>query len=430
MRNLANFVDWLIEQGAGLVSENHLPRVTVDSLSYEHAKALREHLLGAGFEPTVTDAVGDHFEDSNPELGEEPFSVTFSKPQVEGELVFVSTRAFGKWLMAPTVTSMVRVASCEVAFLTEAFLVGSSTTIASSKDERARKCPRKVVRDATGDQIVPADLRPYLLNEDAPSTHLDRAFEEWAERSVLCVSLALANEVHHGLRLEFSGPPRFEVNWIEAGAKIRAIEWFECVQNVARWVYDIDREVDLRHRLFSQEFARLAYGHSSLPIAMLKAGQSALEGARIAYSFHLQEISKDALKGLADLRKAVADDTQKLFEATRQLGLSAAAALFYAVGLVAARTATNISSLLYGCLIILGMCYVGMIILINNRAIDHQRELRGIWRSKLYRYLTEDEFRDLVQVPTARAEQLLTRTMWVVTILASAVFFMLAWSYS
>lgn len=429
MRALGTFVDWLTEQGAGRVSESHLPAVTVDALSRHDTETLRRLLAEAGLATTVVDAVGDAFADDDLESGEAPFAVTFTKPQVEDELIFVGTRAFGLWLMAPTSVSIVRVACCEITFRTEAFQVGPPDTVATPELARARKNPRRVVRDTTDGHIVPADLCPYLLGERSQAPRGDRAFEEWLARSASRAALTLPNEVHSGLRLEFTGPPRYAVDWVDPDATPAVVDWFEPLQEAVRWVYDLDREVELRHRLYSQEFARLAYGCDSLPEAILKCALSALEGARIAYAFHLQEISKDALKGLADLRKAVSDDTQRVFEATRQLGLSAAGALFYATGLLAARAATDIAPLLFGGLLLLGMAYVGMIIVVNERAVGHQRELRNVWRSKLYRYLTDTEFTQLVQEPTTRAEKLLIITMWIVLTLAGLVFFSAAVFY-
>lgn len=422
MKALGTFVDWLTDQGAGRVSESHLSAVTVDALSRQNTETLHRLLHEAGLATTVVDAVGDTIADGDLEAGEAPFAVTFSKPQVDDELFFVGRRAFGLWLMAPTPASIVRVSCCEVAFRTEAFQVGSPDTISSPAAARMRKSPRRVVRDITGGHVVPADVCPYLLDEGSQSPRGDRAFEEWLARAASRIALTLPNEVHSGPRLEFSGPPRYAVDWLDPDAKPAVVGWFEPLQEAVRWVYDIDREVELRHRLYTQEFARLAYGENSLSEAILKCTVSALEGARIAYAFHLQEISKDALKGLTDLRKAVADDTQKVFEATRQLCLSAAGALFYAVGLLAARAATAIPPLLFGGLLLLGMAYVGMIIMVNERAMSHQRQLRSVWRSKLYRYLTEAEFAQLVQEPTTRAEKLLTTSMWMVLGLAALVF--------
>lgn len=422
MKALGKFVDWLSEQQLGHVSESHQSSVTIDSLSREHADELRRLVLEAGLSARVADDVGDDFSSGEALAGIEPYSLSFVKPSAEGELVFVSTRAFGLWLVAPTAVSIVRVANCDVPFRTEAFLVGDHSTVGQCQEERVRKSPRKIVRDTTGGQLVPPDLCPYLLAEGSAAPRGDVAFEEWLARSTVCAALCLATEVHHGRQLEFSGPPRVVLDWLDPAATSALVDWFELLQDVVCWIYDVDREVELRHRLFTQEFARMAFGHAYLPEAIQKYAESALEGAKIAYAFHLQEISKDALKGLSELRKAVSDETQRIFAATRQLALSAAGALFYAIGLLAARITSTLPALLFGALLVLGMAYVGTILVVNERAVRHQRDLRGVWRSKLYRYLTDKEFEDLVQNPTAQAERLLIATMWIVLVLAAVVF--------
>lgn len=428
MKALGTFVDWLSERHAGHVSETHAPGITIDGLSSEHAEQLRELVAQTGWGGSLVDAVGDEFPAGRTSEGVAPFALAFNKPVVPGEVVFVSTRAFGEWLMAPTDARVVRVATCESAFRTEAFLVGSASTLAAEHEQRARKSPRRVVRDLSGTNLVPVDLCPLLLADGSPMPRGDVAFEEWLARVSVQAAACVANEVHAERSMEFSGPPRVALACPNPGTDIELIDWFEPLQEVARWVYDLDREVELRHRLFTQEFARLAFGESLVPDAIRKSAAAALEGSRIAYAFHLQEISKDALKGLTDLRKAVSEDIQKLFEATRQLSLGAAGALFYAAGLLVARLTTPLPELLYGALVLLGFAYIGLIVLINGRAVLYQRHLRDLWRSKLYRFLTDAEFAALVQTPTVRAERLLLGTMWVVLVLGTCVFLVAALS--
>jgi hypothetical protein len=423
MKALATFVDWLSERRSGHISEAVAGQVTVDGLSAEHAEQLRACVREAGLQYQLVDDVGDTFRTGSPGDGVAPFALSFTKPAVDGEVFFVSTRAFGEWLDAPTAPSIVRVAGCETAFRTEAFLVGTPSTVPANHERRSRKSPRRVVRDTTGTQLVPEDMCPFLLVEGSPVPRGDVAFNEWLSRAATKVANCVASEVHAAHELQFFGPPRVSLtNPIAPGV----LDWFEPLQDVARWVYDLDREVELRHRLFTQEFARLAFGETDVPAAVGKSADAALEGARIAYAFHLQEVSKDALKGLTDLRKAVAEETQKLFEATRQLGLSAAGALFYAMGLLVARLTTGLPGYLYGALLVVGMAYVGLIVWVNHRAMGYQQQLRETWRSKLYRFLTDAEFDELVQAPTRRAERLLVVALWVVLCLATAVFWVAA----
>ena len=429
MKALGTFVNSLIDSRSAHISETHHPAVTVDCLSLEDAEQLRMQVISAGLLPTITDDLGDRLDSNKPVVGMEPISISFFKPQQIDEIFFVSTRAFGQWLMAPTTTAIVRVAACTAGFRTEAFVVTASDSFADKQEVRVRKSPRRVVRDATSKRLVPLEVGPYLLLEGSAAPIGESTFEEWLARAASCAALCLANEVQHDRKLEFLGPPRLALDWIDPDATPALVDWFEPIQEATRWVYEIDREVELRHRLFTQEFARLAYGQDNLGAAVLRGAETALEGARIAYAFHLQEISRDALKSLSDLRKSVSEETQKLFEATRQLGLSAAGALFYAIGLIGAKLASSMSTLLFGVMICLGIMYVSLIVAVNLRAVRHQKQLRGVWRSKVYRYLTDDEFGVLVEAPTQRAERLLVVTLWGVEILAGLVFIVAFFTY-
>lgn len=421
MRTLAAFVDSLSSEEHAVVSETHVASVSINGLSRSHAKTLLELASEAGLSIEIHDALESRASTRQPLDGEEPFSATFLKPEIAGEAWFFSLPSFGVWLNSPTNVQVVRVASCQVGFTTEAFHVcpidGSPERIEVNK----RKSPRRIVKDGTSDRLVPLHLGPYLLASDSKLPRGDHAFEEWVNCAAKKVALALAQEVDQSFNLEFTGPPRasFSLNGNEADLEL--IDWFEPMQEAARWVYEIERDTETRHRLFAHEFARVASAKESLCQAALLAN-SALESARIAYSFHLHEITKDALKSLADLRKSVIDEVQKVFDTTRQLVLGVVGALFYAVGIIAARLSSSIDQRVFSALLIIGIFYVSATIVVNRRGLDQQRALRNTWRSKIYRYLTDDEFTELVQSPVSRAERVLLATMWIALLLVFIVF--------
>jgi len=313
------------------VAENALPLVSVYGLQPELTRQLIAHLQDANIAFRVVDAAEQELERHALDAGVAPFSVSFSKPVSEEAVCFLSTEAFGSWLQSPSATSSVWVAACTQAFATEAFKVSGWGELGTLASTLPRKSPRRVVRDASGRSLVPSDLRPFLLADGAAMPSGDSVYEVWAAHAAEQLVLALATEVLPDNRVEFLGPPRLTIARFESADSPELVDWLEPLQGAARWIYDVEREVDLRHRLFGQEFARLAYGETAIGDAFARCGASAEEGARIAYSFHVHEISKDALKSLSDLRKTVSEDTQKTFESARQVALSAAGALFYAV---------------------------------------------------------------------------------------------------
>lgn len=427
MKALATFVDNLVSSNSGRIAEKDLPAVRVFELDIDSLQTLASLLSTAGYSYEIVDAAEQVLERDSLDAGVGPFALNFMKPVREHEAWFVSTAAFEVWLSCPGVVDAVRVAACSFAFSTESFRVTGWGEDSTKQSARERKSPRRVVRDSSGRGLVPADLRPFLLADDSNASFGDAVYEAWRAYAASKLLLAIATEVLSDNRVEFVGPPRLNIPNFDPTKSPELVDWFELVQEAARWIYDDDREVDLRHRLFSQEFARLAYGLASIGDAMTRSGAAALEGAKITYSFHVHEISKDALKSLSDLRKAVSEDTQKMFESVRQVALSAAGALFYVIGLVAARlSSAPMDAVVFDVLLMVGMIYSGGIVSVNYHVIVLQRELRSVWRSKIYRYLTDEEYAQMVQDPNVRAERLLIIVLICVFLLTGSTFLVAA----
>jgi len=78
-------------------------------------------------------------------------------------------------------------------------------------------------------------------------------------------------------------------------------------------------------------------------------------------------------------------------------------------------------------LLLVGMIYIGSVVSVCHRAIRQQVILRQVWRSKIYRYLTEEEYGEMVDSPTRRAESLLLAMLWCIVIVSSVAFDAAAW---
>ena len=143
----------------------------------------------------------------------------------------------------------------------------------------------------------------------------------------------------------------------------------------------------------------------------------ALEGARIAYNFGVTQQSKDTLKALGDLRKAVTDDAAKLSETTRSLATAIVGAVFGNIGLIVARLTLPANGVFIGpAAMLLGIVlaiYVVSVIVSGSQYISIQRELRKDWRHRLYRFLSDDEYQRMVERPAVRAE----RFFWITAII-------------
>ncbi|RWO42808.1 MAG: hypothetical protein EOS11_14555 [Mesorhizobium sp.] len=290
------------------------------------------------------------------------------------------------------------------------------------RPQRLQADPRRVVRETGSSRLVEADLSRWLLRRDSPLPWDDRTFQTWARLSATALLRSLASEIVEGV-LVFRGPPTKRLEE-DSPDPLRNLErdGFALLQDCCLWVVENDREHEGRHGLFATEFARSVATGSSIGTNFRKDGRDALEGAKIAYQFGLSEISRDALRAMSDLRKAVSDEAAKLTESTRQLAMAVAGAMFGGIGLVIARLAVptpgnalSVAIFLIGIVLVL---YVVAIIYTGVQFMGLQKRLREQWRSRLYRFLPENDYQAMVQKPADDAEDGFKQAAWFSGLLA------------
>lgn len=232
----------------------------------------------------------------------------------------------------------------------------------------------------------------------------DSALAPWRLRAAARLGASLAQEVEPDGRLLFRGPPptRFACDAADVD-----LEAFAALQEAVNWTYENGRELENRHGLIAAEVARTSLRDGRLT-DLAGCLSMALEGARIAYGFGVTQQSKDTLKALGDLRKAVSDDAAKLSETTRSLGTAVVGAVFGNIGLIVARLTLPANGLFVGpAAILLGVVlalYVVAVIVSGAHYISIQRSLRKDWRTRLYRFLGDAEYKQMVSRPAERAE--------------------------
>jgi hypothetical protein len=132
----------------------------------------------------------------------------------------------------------------------------------------------------------------------------------------------------------------------------------------------------------------------------------ALASAREAFAFHLQEDSKEAIKSLGDLRKALQEEVARSQTATRDL-LSAlwrdaaiAGAAFALRSATTNSSAINIASLGAATLLFASLLTT---VLSNWRFDVLAKQVRAQWRQRLYAFMSEKQWIELVTQPVSRA---------------------------
>lgn len=402
---LADHLNALVGNGRVVVTE------TRDGLSIYQLNGVEASTVLPLLEPDVWQAIS--VSDEGGELSQSDIPPTLEavritarrEPLPEGVDAVITEQAFKKLLSRKPAATCVWVTGLDEVIDTDTVRYAPWGTTDVFEPFADAIDPAKVVRF-----LNPADesrgyLGRFLLRNSDQKTVPER-MAVWRQKACITLVTALAQEVEPDGRLLFRGPPptRFKSTPDQGISK----ELFTAIQDAAKWVYGNDREVDNRHALMAAEIARTSETGGSL--TELAEGLSlSLEGAKIAYSFGLNQQSKDTLKALSDLRKAVTDEASKVSDSTRSLCGAVVGAVVGNVGLLIARTSlppngrfVGPAALLLGIVLAL---YVLAVICSGVQYINIQRQLRAQWRDKLYRFLSATEYTEMVERPVKRAEK-------------------------
>ncbi|WP_228894790.1 hypothetical protein [Pseudoduganella aquatica] len=427
---LARAIDELFLVKKLYVTET-VDHVALSEVSFTHTKNLLELINQARLVASIHDR--DHSDWSEIELREEyaPFRIAFAKPQgSEDELFILTNTAFSAFLKNNQSARLWRVARFGATMRTEGCTYADWEQDVETPAPIAKKSPRSLVRETSGNRIVPATIAPWTLT-DSSFALKSKAAIIWANYSISACIRSLADDIDSETgEIKFKGPPRLTLKLPERADKYfedLGASAFSSLQQAVAWVFENDREAEVRHILFACEIARSSNPTDGELHLLGRNLQPAFEGAKIAYQMSIAEVGKDTLKSLADLRKSVTEDTSKVTESTRQVAAAVAGALALGFGLIAARTSTTTPHWLLVTVMVIVVLYVGTIIFAGFDFIRLQRSLRSEWQSRLYRFLPQSDYDVMVAVPTRHAERTFTWTAGiggvVVILLACAVAF-------
>jgi len=252
---------------------------------------------------------------TTPGAGSEILSRTASKATVDGELRLLLGRSASVCGDALASCSCVQVADMAV---DETFATFGTRVQPWTADPPAPFAPsepladpREFTKDFTGTGAVPRDVRPWLLRS-APITR-GATFQAWQTTALHRLTAAIADQVTWeagATWYHLSGPPSQTFALSDADLLVLAPGLFAG----AGWVYGAGFDVETRHLLLANESAR-AYR----PDALIGLADRAFDSAKSAYNAYVKSSSRETLKALADLRKAVIEETQKVSQRAQDL---------------------------------------------------------------------------------------------------------------
>lgn len=412
---LANQLGVLAAQANAHVHESD-DHVTVSNLSSEATLEILVNCLGLGWTCTAFDQEHTLTEPENIVKDFEPFRVTIQKPHRPDETLDILTLVgLSQWLEKGHGAKLWRIAGLTKPLATQARIFKSwiISDVESTASEvtvfPVTKSPRALVRESGSSNVVPGDIRSWLLLDYTQFDLNEPSHKLWGAKAFDALVHTLANEVGaENNSLVFKGPPKLILQPSNPAADTIqdfGVDAFWYLQTAVHWVYENGREAEIKHSLLATEIARSGRDDGSI-CCYFKANLAvALESAKIAYQMSLSDLGKDTLKSLSDLRKAITEETAKATDATRQTVTAVSGALAVGVGLVAARLSTDINPWLISMVMLIATCYIGMIVYSGWSFISLQRKLRKDWQPKLYRFLPNDEYRKMVATPAKKSER-------------------------
>lgn len=411
---LAEKIDRLVETSLAYVAESE-GAATVSAISAAHASELKALCEPLGWQVDLFDAAGEVWASVEaPDPNFAPFRLVIQKPAAPANtLQLLSNHAFAHWLASGHAAPRWHIARFAGSLVTGVRVIESWDGTREPAMLVATKSPRTLVKEFGNERRVPEDVRCWLAPALEAEHFAQLATQVWVRAASIALISCLPDEIDaNNGTLKFRGPPRLTLPRLDATTDFLDHKTFNTLLEAVRWVFEHEREAEMRHILLAAELARSGATAESTATFLCLHLAHARESAQIAYQMTLAEAGRDTLKVLSDLRKAVTEETAKLSDTSRQLTGSVAAAVATGFGLIAARVATNAPAELIAVVMLVVALYIAMVIFSGVQFMRLQRQLRTDWQHRLYRFLPEAEYSRMVEIPTRKAEHTLVWTAW------------------
>lgn len=405
---LAEAIDRLAEAHGALVTESEHD-VLVCNLQVPAAQHLAQLCRAAGWEPVLVDSANNPFAPADLCADYAPFRLTVSKrlPRENDTLYLLTTAGLRSMLASGHPAACWRLARIGQRLVTQARVYGNWSEPLPRVTATRLRSPRALVRETAGQGHVPEDLRYWLLAAGEHIDARDPIHRLWAAQALHALACSLADGVdghHHGLT--FRGPPPLRLRISPALVHCPATLALLCdrLQAAARWVFEVERETEVRHAMLATEIARAgradgdAWGYLTAHLA------EAMDSARVVYQLHLSEMTVDTLNALSHLRSNVNDDAARTTEATQQALTKVAAGLGVGLTLIVTGVSNDVGFRVTLLTMLIACMYCAVEIAAGWRLIKIRRIARDAWQPRWYRFLPRSDYRAMVSRPADRSE--------------------------
>lgn len=403
---LAEAIDRLVGNDQAFIAESEGAAI-VSNLSVAHVDELIVLCAPLGWKAQLFDSADELWGEGELDADFQPFRLVIEKPApIEDTIQLLTNRAFSQWLLDGHTASKWQVARLECTVFAGTRVIGPWGGNQDAVISATTKSPRTLVKEFGGERKVPDDVRLWLAAETLPEHFNHPATQVWVSAASAALISCLPDEIDaENGALKFRGPPRLALPRFDGATDSLDFDTYSTLLAAVAWVFENEREAEMRHILLAAELARSGAVAQSTGMFLKQNLVHAWESAKVAYQMAVAETGRDTLKVLSDLRKAVTEETAKLSDMGRQLTAAVAAAVATGIGLIATRIATNAPAALIALVMGVVALYVATVIVSGWQFMSLQRQLREDWQHRLYRFLPTNDYERMVVKPTRRAER-------------------------
>lgn len=391
----------------------------IDTLrELDNSPGWKVDIRGAEYDPLTLDEIAGH-----------EINVTVQKPQ-GGRVYFLTLDGFSAALQDETIAndaSEVQVLGSFNAFETARWKIEpwNGAPLAplpenEISDQRSSVDPRRdFVRDLTSSAITKDAAQWLLVSEESEGD----VWEAWSQQAAAKLILLPVSEVWseegqlvvalHGARKR---------SFIFDPTSLDPQSVLPQLMDAARWLLAETGASEIRHEMLVRRLAGLAPEASPAKVLWCPIASSllheALEGAKIDYRGYASTKSTEALKAMADLRKAVQEDVSRIVERAHKLSNAFIAVMAaFAAGL-GVRLALLTSSDNGGgagvafCFVVLFVVWAGFYMqrrVSTKSLVDDLKHMRK-WHRSVHSVLHRSEYRALALSPVRDAVTLFRNT--------------------
>ena len=370
--------------------------------------------------------IGGDLEDDEPFDPARTVLVTIRKSVVDGDAVFVFATAAIQHIQSGAPARLVACLELDAraGFLCRGLKVEPWVLEAPLEvpAETVPINPRKLVKDFVPEREIADDLSPWLrIQAPALKSSLYEAWSAQAARRLLGSLVNAALQEDGEIWLQANGPPMLRV----PAAAMHLRDGLDELLAGTEWVYLAGEDRDARHLIFAVELAR-----ATRPDMPFREGiRQAREAAITTYAAHVQSASRETLKALADLRKTVIDETQKVTQRAqdltsglwRDVAVSAAPFVIKILGDTAKQPNGAVSAGFYFAAAAFVAVSFGLQWRINGVYLTNQREARSKWFETLYAVISSGERKTIAEDPITKAEAGYRETRNVIAVIYSVL---------